>query len=175
MSDENMTGSILIAHPTLRDPNFRRTTLFLSHHSRDEGAMGLILNRPLGENLPELPGTPTIPIFYGGPVEPGNILLASLQWRDNPTVIAFRTFAGKTSQLIIEPEWQGGLRAFAGYAGWSPGQLENEIANNSWIVTPPTRELIQMNNPKCCWKETLRSLGPMMHLLAEAPDEPWNN
>lgn len=173
--DENMTGSLLVAHPMLRDPHFRRTVLFLSHHSKEEGATGIVLNRPLEESLPKLPGSPHIPLFYGGPVEPGNVLLASLQWRDNPTVVAFRTFAGRMEEQMIDPEWHPGLRAFAGYAGWSSGQLEAEIAENAWIVIPPNQDLIQMENPKEAWKNVMRRSGPMMHLLAEAPDEPQNN
>lgn len=172
---ENLTGSLLVAHPTLRDPNFRRTILFLSHHSEDEGATGVILNRPLEEYLPDQPGTGRVPIYFGGPVEPSRILLASLQWRENPAAVAFRTFPGRLSDASIELQWQQGLRAFAGYAGWSSGQLEGEIAEQSWIVVPPTRALVSMENETGAWKELMRSLGPVTHLLSEIPDDPSLN
>ena len=172
---DNMTGSLLVAHPSLRDPNFRRTILFLSHHNPEEGATGIVLNRPLDESLPSCEDHPEIRIHYGGPVEPGNILLASLQWRTDPTVVAFRAFVGHQGDSPIEPEWHPGLRAFAGYAGWGRGQLENEISQNAWIVIPPTRELIEMTDLPEAWKSIMRRSGPMMHLLAEAPDDPEKN
>jgi len=174
--DANMTGSLLVAHPSLHDPNFRRTILFLSHHNPGEGATGLVLNRPLDEILPSCGGHPEIRICFGGPVEPENLLLASLQWQTHPTVVAFRAFVGhQPGEALIEPEWHRGLRAFAGYAGWSPGQLEHEISQNAWLVVPPTRELIEMDDPTGAWKTVMRQSGPMMHLLAEAPDDPEKN
>ena len=173
---ETMTGSLLIAHPSLRDPNFRRTILFLSHHDPKEGATGIVLNRPLDESLPPCSGLPEVHIYYGGPVEPGKILLASIQWRTSPTVVAFRTFVDiQHCDKSIEPEWHIGLRAFAGYSGWSRGQLEREISQNAWVVIPPTPELIEMSDPERAWKNLMRQSGPMMHLLSEAPDDPEKN
>ena len=174
-AQNNLTGSILVSHPSLRDPQFRRTILFLSHHSEEEGATGLVLNRPLDQMLSQIPGVPSVPIFYGGPVEADHILLASLQWRDHPTVVAFRAFVGRTGEEIIDEEWLQGLRAFAGYAGWRSGQLEAEIAENAWIVVPPTREIVEMPCPKGVWRDIMRKSGPMLHLLAEAPDHPEKN
>lgn len=172
---ENLTGSLLVAHPTLRDSNFCRTILFLSHHSAEDGATGFILNRPLKDALDEIPGVPHVPIHFGGPVEPSRILLASLQWRENPTAVAFRTFTGQPGEEPIDPEWQPGLRAFAGYAGWAGGQLENEIAEDSWLVLPPTRDLVMMTSPKTAWMDVMNAAGPRFQLLARAPDEPWLN
>ena len=135
-----------------------------------------MLNRPLDESLPPCGGVPEVGVSFGGPVEPGQILLVSLQWRESPTVIAFRAFGGQQpGEASIEPEWHPGLRAFAGYSGWSRGQLELEIAQNAWIVMPPTRELIKMADPGGAWKSIMRKSGPMMHLLSEAPDDPEQN
>ena len=172
---ENLTGSLLVAHPSLRDPNFRRTILFLSHHSAEEGATGLVLNRPLEEKLPHFPGLPEIPLYFGGPVEPARLLLTSLQWRENPTAVAFRTFTGRVGEETIESEWREGLRAFAGYAGWNAGQLEGEIAENAWIVMPPTPELILMSDPADAWRQVMRNSGPYLRLMGDAPDRPELN
>jgi putative transcriptional regulator len=174
-ADNNLTGSILVSHPSLLDPQFRRTVLFLSHHSAEEGATGLVLNRPLDQSLSQIPGVPEVPVFYGGPVEVDRILLASLQWRDHPTVVAFRAFVGRTGEEMIDEEWMPGLRAFAGYAGWSRGQLEGEIAEHAWIVMPPTREVVEMDAPSEVWRNIMRRSGPLMHLLSEAPDHPERN
>lgn len=168
---DNLTGSLLLAHPGLKDPNFRRTVIFLSQHSGEEGAMGFILNRPLDESIPGLEG---VPVHHGGPVDTSSLVLASLQWRDNPTIVAFRTFPS-TPDEETRRGWDDGLRVFAGYAGWSAGQLEAEIAARAWIVIPPTRDLVEMNHPHTCWKALMRSLDPHLHLLAEAPDSPEKN
>ena len=68
-----------------------------------------------------------------------------------------------------------GLRAFVGYAGWSRGQLEGEIGQKAWLVLPPARELVEMREPENAWQRVMRSSGPLMKLLAEAPDDPEKN
>ena len=88
-SDANLTGSLLVAHPSLRDPNFRRTIVFVSQHSPEDGAMGFVLNRPIDTEVNELAD---VPVYYGGPVDVGQMLLTSLQWRENPSMVAFRAF-----------------------------------------------------------------------------------
>lgn len=172
-SVQNLTGSLLVAHPSLRDSNFRRTIVFVSHHEESEGATGFILNRPLPETVNA--GSLVVPVFYGGPVETSRLLVVSLQWRSNPEAVAFRTFPGRLAEIAIEGDWQVGLRAYAGYSGWSAGQLEEEIDNDSWLVLPPTRSLIEMANPEGCWREVLHAAGPMFRLMAEAPDDLWKN
>jgi putative transcriptional regulator len=179
-STGNLTGSLLVAHPSLQDPNFRRTILFLSHHSADDGALGLVLNRPLkrtlGEPSPEADEVlHEVDLFYGGPVGLDHITIASLQWRDNPAAVAFQSFMGNVESIQIGEEWRRGLRAFVGYAGWSQGQLEGEIAQKAWIVLSPTRELIEMTEPEDAWKLIMRHSAPHLRLLAEAPDDPELN
>ena len=178
---ENLTGSMLVAHPRLLDPNFRRTILFLSHHSAEDGAIGLILNRPLRKTFGEVAVKPVsgsfnnIELYYGGPVAPDHLSLASLQWRTNPATVAFQSFMGNIEDVHIEPQWRPGLRAFVGYAGWSQGQLEGEISQKAWLVLPPARELIEMKEPEGAWRRIMRNSGPLMKLLAEAPDDPEKN
>jgi putative transcriptional regulator len=168
---DNLTGLLLVAHPALRDPNFSRTIVFLSQHSEEEGATGFVLNRPIDS---ELPGEPSVKVYFGGPVDTGQMLLASLQWRDNPTVVAFRAFVGGEDETSRRG-WEDGMRVFAGCSGWTPGQLEREISENTWLVIPPTRELIEMKDPESAWKNIMRHSGPLYHLLSEAPDDPSRN
>lgn len=179
----NMTGSLLVAHPNLRDPNFRRTILFLSHHSAEDGAVGLVLNRPLRKTIGEVardsavaePSMGRVPVYYGGPVGSEELLLASMQWHEAPSAIAFRGFGSAAEQPEIPPEFRPGLRAFLGYAGWSRGQLEGEIAEKAWLVLPPSRPLIEMPNPDSAWRDLMRQLGPIYRLLADMPDDPSLN
>jgi putative transcriptional regulator len=166
---DNLTGSLLVAHPCLRDPNFRRTIVFLSQHCPEEGATGFVLNRPL-QALPDA----AVPVFFGGPVGMEESLLTSLQWRENPALVAFRAFTD-VGDAESRQGWEKGLRIFEGYAGWSSGQLEQEIEGNTWLVIPPTRELIEMNAPDTAWQNIMRNSGPLLHLLSEAPDDPGLN
>lgn len=180
MSEESgdLTGSLLVAHPTLLDPNFRRTILFLSHHSSEDGAIGFVLNRPFEKTLGDLttaniPATlANAPAYYGGPVGNDEVLLASLQWNDDPSSVTFQSYMGELDEVVVDPNWEKGLRAFVGYAGWTQGQLEREIAEKAWLVIPPTRELIEMDDPVAAWKEVMRKAGPLLWLQAEAPDRP---
>ncbi len=178
----NLTGSLLVAHPSLNDPNFRKTIIFLSHHSAEDGAVGLILNRPTGKSVEQItqgpgidPSLRSVPVLAGGPVGTEDLLLVSIQWRTNPQAVAFRGFGPLDSAEDIPPEFMNGLRAFRGYAGWSRGQLESEIAERAWLITPPLRALIEISDPERIWGDYLSTLDPIFRLYAEAPDNPSLN
>jgi putative transcriptional regulator len=170
-ADANLTGSLLVAHPSLRDPNFRRSIVFVSQHSPEDGAMGFVLNRPIDTEVNEFAD---VPVYYGGPVDVGQMLLTSLQWRENPSMVAFRAFVAPVDEESM-PGWTHGLRVFAGYSGWTPGQLESEVAENTWIVITPTREWIEMKNPGHAWRQVMQAASPLLHLLSEEPDDPGLN
>lgn len=178
----NLTGSLLVAHPSLMDPNFRRTIVFLSHHSAEDGAVGLVLNRPTGKMLGQVAGTSLIsstlqpvPVLDGGPVSSGEILLASIQWRMNPQSVAFHGFGPLAEEPEVPPECLNGLRAFRGYSGWSRGQLESEIADRAWLLTQPVRALIEIADPASIWGDYLSTLDPIFRLYADAPEDPSRN
>lgn len=170
-----LSGSLLVAHPSLKDPNFRKTILFIARHDSEDGALGYVLNRPLESKLqisqPDFPGE--VEMFYGGPVQPEVFTLASLQWHSKPDFVAFHAIEDPMEGV---PEgWRNGLRVFAGYSGWSAGQLENEIEQKAWIVLPPTEALIRMNEPERAWKDVMKKAGPLYALMADAPDDPSLN
>ena len=179
------TGSLLVALPSLLDPNFRRTILFLTHHDQ-EGAMGFILNRPRNESLGELAESPmdlaTVPVFEGGPVEQQHLILTRLLWLEND--VRFQSLGEEDLFQLNAPEDQIGdpdhdqhrnLRAFTGYAGWTAGQLEQEIAEKSWHLLKPTAEILHpvgtAEDGIKRWKAIMKKLGPTYHLLAQAPDD----
>lgn len=167
---ENLTGAILVAHPLLRDSNFRHAVIFISQHSADEGATGFILNRPAEGLMHE---ESEFPVFLGGPVQPEAMVVTSIQWRENPDTVAFRSFTEMPTEEDLG--WMEGMRIFAGYSGWSPGQLERELESHSWVVVAPNRELIEMREPGLVWMNIMREAGPVLRLLAEAPENPeWN-
>src|SRR3954469_9579990 len=101
VTKDTLAGSLLLAHPAMRDPNFKRSVVLLSAHN-DEGAMGVVLNRPLGKQLAEINSEfafgplAGVPLYSGGPVEPEQLILVSWQWLEEES--AFQLYFG------IEPE-----------------------------------------------------------------------
>lgn len=172
MSD-SLSGMLLVATPALRDPNFRRTILFVAEHSTEDGAVAYVLNRPAGfvMNVPGPDHPLLVAAYHGGPVSPQTVMLASLRWLLPSGVVAFHTIG----EGAIPAESLEGLRAFLGYAGWSPGQLEHELSQNAWLVLRPSRDLIGMNLGTEEWTAVMRQAGPVMRLLASAPDDPSLN
>ena len=133
-SSLSLAGSLLIAHPTLLDPNFCKTVLFLSTNDAEEGSFGLVLNRPAGRTVGDvLPGQDLgklgdIPVLIGGPVDTEQLIFASFRWQTGGGKIECQhhlpldeAHAALASRNVI-------VRAFIGYAGWTKGQLEAELA-----------------------------------------------
>lgn len=176
----NLAGSLLLAHPSLAEPNFRRTVILLSSHGED-GAMGVVLNRPLDKSLgaltPEFAAGPLadVPLFGGGPVQPEQLILTA--WRFGPEGNGFKFFfgfdPGKARELQAEEGMR--LRGFLGYAGWTKGQLENELRHNTWVVAPIGAEWLEPVADAGLWRAVLGSLGSEWKLLAGEPEEPGRN
>ncbi len=183
-------GSLLVAHPGLRDPNFRRGVLYLTAHSPADGAMGVILNRPLAgktaaDLLPshEAAGTlARIPVYLGGPVGRDQLTFGTLRptpgGDGGPEALDFRHHLTLPEALALVSE-EGtaapGLRAFVGYAGWTGGQLEGEIEANAWVLVPPQARFFKPparpGAEDRAWFRVMNSLGPVYKLLAAVPDD----
>ncbi len=177
-SKETLAGSLLLAHPAMRDPNFRRSVVLMSAHNA-EGAMGVVLNRPTGKRLGELSGDfalgplAGIPLYNGGPVQPEQLILVA--WQPHPE--GFRLHFGldpeKAEQLSQEEGTQ--LRGFLGYSGWSAGQLENEMKMRTWIVADIPEDLLTHSQDETLWRTVLSREGAEWRLLANEPDDPTLN
>ena len=181
---ESLRGKLLIAGPTLLDPNFARTVVLIAEHT-EEGAMGLVLNRPaetlIDEAVPDLGwmATDDERVWVGGPVaETAVIVLA--EW-DRPELAGALVdddlgFVGAEAD---EPAQLDGAirraRVCAGHAGWGPGQLESELEEESWIVEPPLREDIFTDDADRLWSAVLRRKGSQFALLATMPPDPSLN
>ncbi|MBV8375951.1 MAG: YqgE/AlgH family protein [Verrucomicrobia bacterium] len=178
----NLTGQLLVAHPNLRDPNFRKAVLFLSAHDREEGAHGLVLNRPTNKSLTdflpdhELDALGQIPVYVGGPVGAHELTIVSFDWIAGEAKITFhsqlsldqaQTLAGSGGSRLI--------RAFVGYAGWAGGQLESELQQSAWIVQPATEAILGDSSNNGIRLRLMKNLGPAFYLLAIAPDDPSLN
>jgi putative transcriptional regulator len=180
-SSLGLTGSLLIAHPNLLDPNFRRTVLFLSSHDSEEGSLGFVLNRPtdktVAEFLPDKPAGPLgkVPVFIGGPVGRDQLTFATFEWRIEDQSVTCRPHLALDEAREIVAAKNAVVRAFVGYAGWSKGQLEAELSQKAWVVQRPDREILDIENCKEIWPSIMRNFGPWFRLLASAPDDPSLN
>ncbi len=176
----NCTGQLLVAHPNLLDPNFRRSVLFISSHDSEEGAMGVIINRPLDKQVSELVSEPApealgdVPVFLGGPVATNQLMFAAFDWKEGDLLRLNQSF-GLDGRDELAAHEQQRVYAFVGYAGWTAGQLENELQQNSWVLQKPERAALQPERLPRLWFEIMRNLGPWFKMLAAAPDDPSLN
>jgi putative transcriptional regulator len=181
---ESLRGKLLLASPTLQDPNFARTVVLIAEHT-EEGAMGIVLNRPaettVSDAVPDLAwlAGDDEQVFVGGPVaETAVIVLAEF---DKPELAGalVEDDLGFVGADADEPDTLDGAvrraRVFAGHAGWGPGQLEDELAEDAWIVEPPQREEIFSADPERLWAAVLRRMGRRYALLSTMPPDPSLN
>lgn len=175
---ETLAGSLLLAHPSMRDPNFRRSVVLMSAHNA-EGAMGVVLNRPMGKRLSELNGEfalgplAGVALFHGGPVQTEQLLLAAWQARPDGFRLHFGIEPDKAVQLLSDDTTQ--VRAFLGYSGWSAGQLENEMQHHTWIVAEVPEDLLSQEADDTLWRTVLGRAGAEWRLLADEPEHPEAN
>jgi putative transcriptional regulator len=179
----SLRGQLLVAGPGLVDPNFHRTVVLVGEHN-DEGAMGVVLNRPssvtVGEAIPPLvelvDGNELV--YVGGPVQPEAIVvLGEFEEPDRAGTLVVGP-VGFLPGEIEDADDVGPLarsRVFAGYAGWGPGQLEAELAESSWIVEPALPEDVFSADPATLWSDVLRRKGGPYALLALMPPDPSLN
>jgi putative transcriptional regulator len=178
------TGRLLVAAPTLLDPQFERAVIVMLEHSQ-EGALGLVLNQPTelraGDALPE-PLCDLVPddamVHNGGPVQPAAvIILAEFSRPERAAGIVVDRIGivdpgGAAEELANEV---GQVRIFGGYAGWGPGQLESEITDGAWIDVPAAREDIFTSTPDGLWSAALERKGGIFRLVARMPEDPSLN
>jgi putative transcriptional regulator len=180
---ESLRGQLLIAGPTLVDPNFSRTVVLILEHS-DEGAMGLVLNRPVDatveEAAPELDGVVPgeQPIFQGGPVQPsGVIVLAEFADPDDAAMLVVGGVGPLAASADLEAVQvvDGRARAFAGHAGWGAGQLEDELDREDWFVEPARADDPFADDAGALWAAVLERKGGRYALVARMPEDPRVN
>lgn len=180
----NRRGRLLVASPSLADPNFRRAVVLVLEHS-PEGALGLVLNRPTPLVAREaLPGAlaDAMPsgerVHQGGPVQPeAVIVLADFTDTALAAAVAFARVG------IVDPDADASkldaavraIRAYGGYAGWGQGQLEGEIAEDAWIDAAPAPEDVFGDDPDGLWSRVLERKGGAWRLIARMPENPSVN
>jgi putative transcriptional regulator len=158
-------GVLLVASPSLSDPNFHQTVLLIVEHGRS-GTVGLILNRPtnvlVSEVLPDFTilKRTTHRLFAGGPVEPTQLILLFrlMQLLPDTRQIVDRIYVGTPrvlERIMTQPKPTETFRAFSGFAGWAPGQLEHEMLEGAWGVLPATAFDIFNKDPAMLWPDSI--------------------
>lgn len=181
---EPAPGILLIADPFLKDPNFLRTVVFLCEH-KEEGSFGFVLNRQyentLDELIPELEGH-KLPVYYGGPVQVDTIhffhqfpdeipggqeVMKGIYWGGDFDAIV---------ELIKKEDVDlNKIRFFIGYSGWGSGQLNEEMAEKTWLTVKATRKLIFDTSFDDVWKDALKLLGGDYEMMVNFPIDPQLN
>lgn len=155
---ESLQGLVLAAAPVLSDPNFHQTLVFMVEHDQ-RGAMGLVMNRPIGKKLGAVVSSPDfpaalaeVPVLMGGPVQNTSLVLASfrrgrteeqMKCELNPDPLAVAELVDKRGCWV---------RAFVGYAGWGGGQLEGEMRQRAWSICKPHTAILDERHAGNLWR-----------------------
>ena len=185
MEAPRLKGRLLVANPTMQDPNFDRTVVLVLEHNA-EGALGVVLNRPsdaaLTGALPAwgpLAADPAV-VFVGGPVGPDSAIGLARAAAGGETDGWAPLFDGYGTVDLGRPPDEvearvDALRVFAGYAGWGPGQLEGELAAGGWVVVDAAPDDPLCAEPDRLWESVLRRQGGTTAWLADCPPNPNAN
>ncbi|MFJ6700780.1 YqgE/AlgH family protein [Streptomyces sp. NPDC091272] len=199
----SLTGRLLVATPALADPNFDRAVVLLIDHD-DQGSLGVVLNRPTAVDVGQilapwarLAGAPGV-VFRGGPVSQDSALGVAVVPGANPAPavspaarsrqragrgcpVGWRRVHGVIGLVDLDtpPELLaaalGSLRIFAGYAGWGPGQLEEELSDGAWYVVESEPGDVSSPDPEGLWRAVLRRQRSGLAMIATYPDDPSLN
>jgi putative transcriptional regulator len=179
---ESLRGNLLIASPALDDPNFERSVVLITEHG-DDGAMGIVLNRPSETEVAAIvPELETVaghePIHVGGPVQPDALVVLG-EFADPEKaawiVTADVGLVSAATELDELPESIRRGRVYAGFSGWGPGQLESELEEEAWIVEPPIPAELFPEDPETLWSDVLERKGGQYALVARMPEDPSMN
>jgi putative transcriptional regulator len=179
-----LQGHLLLDGGKLHGSFFHRSVVLICHHD-SEGAFGLILNRSTGNKVGEAlvanlsPAIKEQVLYIGGPVQPTALSFLHSDAFIADANVMLNLNLGHSLEMLMDLSESYSttqkLRLFAGYAGWTSGQLEQEMARNDWLVHPASLDLIFKSDPNHLWKEILRQKDFKMRLLADSPDDPsWN-
>lgn len=176
-------GILLISDPFLKDPNFRRTVIFLCEHNKD-GSFGFVLNKKMTLDLSDLITDAEgihLPVYEGGPVQKDTIhFLHRCPGKVGGVEVETGIFWGgdftAAITLLKENELDADdIRFFLGYSGWGEGQLDGELAEKSWIVREANTQLVFNINTQQVWKNALHDLGGEYSQMTNYPIDPQLN
>lgn len=164
--NSDLTGHLLIAVPEMDEPSFSRTVILLIHHSMEQGAMGVILNRPLNLSMKEVWANVSQQALdaegaahWGGPVQGPLVLLhREMAFADYTVLPGLYVSTQRENVEATVAQAPIPLRFFLGYSGWGPGQLEREYAEGGWFLLPPDSDVV-FTDPYLMWKHCCSQVG----------------
>lgn len=177
-------GKVLVSEPFLLDSYFKRAVILLGEHS-EEGTVGFILNKPTDLNLNDaLEDFPQfeVPLYFGGPVQTDTIhflhtigeklegskkILPGIYWGGSLEALKLMIETGQVKKEEI--------RFFAGYSGWEPNQLDDELKGKTWLISQGKKDFAFAENPEELWGQVLRTMGSQYAVLANFPEDPSLN
>lgn len=177
---EGFRPTLLLSMPQMQDPNFARTVVLLCDYVPD-GAFGLVLNRPtdfaaaeMVKLDPPVVGANTLPLHFGGPVQPerGWILVGEEPGEpDYRTIVdgLYLTASPAVLRRVLQSRPAPRALVIAGYAGWGPGQLDDELAQSAWLMADVQLDLVFDVEPARMWETAIRRLGADPSMLQSSP------
>lgn len=184
MSDtffHSLAGTVLLAHPALTGDTFYRSVVFLSAHTQSDGALGFVLNAPVGKNLCDLQNEFTygplahVPLFRGGPVQEQQLMFAVMQLEGDGPLLRVGLESAEAESLVIGGSPNTPVYAFLGYSGWSAGQLEAELRRDTWVTSSVDVQCLRQYGGHDLWRRLLLKAAPELAYLADAPLDPSMN
>lgn len=172
--------TLLLSMPQMQDPNFTQTVVLLCDYLPD-GAFGIVLNRPTGtpaslmvQLQPPVTGGNDLPLCIGGPVQPerGWILVSDPpEGSDYRTIVegVYLTTSPVVLRHVLETQPAPRARVLAGYAGWGPGQLDDELAQSAWLMADVDVDLVFDVDSSLMWETAIRRLGADPSMLQSSP------
>jgi putative transcriptional regulator len=184
-SKELKAGQLLLSEPFMPDENFRRTVVLVCEHNPENGTVGLIINKPINlklndvvEDFPPFKGK----LFLGGPVGTDTLqfLHALGDQVEGSVQLSDKLYWGgnfEQLKLLIRDEKvkPNEIRFYLGYSGWEIGQLDNELKDNSWIITKATNQHIFQTRHEMLWREVMKNMGGVYSTMAGYPENPAFN
>lgn len=190
----NLAGHLLIAETELEDPNFFRTVVLIVHHN-EEGAFGLVINRKsevvLSDVLDGVADSPAgaLPVYVGGPVQNEYLFVlheglpaeyCSEHLECATAGVYFEPSFGHVARFMASSDYAAApvrplIRVFAGYSGWSAGQLEGELRESAWLLLPAQAEIVFDTAPEASWQEALSRKGDFYRIVAQTGFKPSLN
>lgn len=175
-------GQLLLAHSSLHGSYFGRTVILLTEVVPEKGVQGLVLNRPAENHTlkslmpsPDFAPLATVPVFVGGPVRESDLMLVGLRWNAGKARMEHLMPLGISGAVKARADgWE--IRAFLGYTGWADGQLEGELEQAAWVVSPPKEAATNGEEGPALWVRLLSAMDdPVYTLMARSPDDPGLN
>ena len=181
---EPKAGRLLLSYPMMDDPYFKRSVVLLCEHN-EEGSFGFVLNKyldvELSELVQDLPDS-NYKVGLGGPVQTANLyflhtlgeaITGSIRITNN--IFLGGHFESLRLQMLSGNVSSNQVRFFVGYSGWSENQLNEELADNSWIISDAPADILMSTSTDKLWKETLRGMGKDYAFLSNLPEDPSLN